>query len=114
MAEETRYNLSQKINDDQCGIKRCSEYFADIYIKKCNDEAWNSILEPCEDRDPTLNEEKVLEESHKIWNKRISRILCRAYGDGVINSEQLHILTSAFDPSQDHKVYGPNFNKGFK
>jgi hypothetical protein len=58
--------------------------------------------------------EEILKTTHDIWNASISRILCRAYGDRVINSEQLHILAAAFDPSQDHKVYGPNFDKGFR
>jgi hypothetical protein len=59
-------------------------------------------------------EKTVLERSHKIWNKQISKILCRAHSDRIINSEQLHILTAAFDPTQDHKVYGPFENTGFK
>lgn len=62
----------------------------------------------------TAIEQTMLEKTHKIWNKQISRILCRAYGDRVINSEQLHLLTAAFDPTQEHKVYGPSKDKGFK
>jgi len=42
----------------------------------------------------------VLRLTHRIWNRRISRILCHAYNRGVINSEQLHELTSRFDPTQ--------------
>lgn len=47
----------------------------------------------------------ILRLTHRIWNRRISMILCRAYNDRVINSEQLHILTSKFDPTQEHSVY---------
>lgn len=51
--------------------------------------------------------------THRTWNRRISAILCRAYSDGVINSEQLHRLAAAFDPTQDHQVYGPGRARGF-
>jgi hypothetical protein len=43
--------------------------------------------------------------THRIWNRRIAAILCRAYSEGVINSEQLHQLTAKFDPTQKHEVY---------
>lgn len=52
--------------------------------------------------------------THRTWNRRISAILCRAYDDRVINSEQLHRLTAAFDPTQDHQVYGPGRARGFR
>ena len=38
------------------------------------------------------------------WNRLIARVLCRAYSDGVISSQQLHILTREFDPTQDGTV----------
>lgn len=47
----------------------------------------------------------ILKLTHRLWNRQISRILCRAYSDRVINSEQLHILASKFDPTQKHSVY---------
>lgn len=47
----------------------------------------------------------ILRLTHRLWNRQISRILCRAYSQGVVNSEQLHILTAAFDPTQRHEVY---------
>lgn len=47
----------------------------------------------------------ILRLTHRLWNRRISAILCRAYSDRVINSEQLHILASKFDPTQKHEVY---------
>ncbi len=56
----------------------------------------------------------ILRCSHRLWNKQISRILCRAYSDGKINSEQLHVLSAAFDPTQKHMVYGLGSKQGFK
>lgn len=47
----------------------------------------------------------VLSATHRLWNRQISRILCRAYGERIINSEQLHVLASYFDPTQKHRVY---------
>ncbi len=47
----------------------------------------------------------VLKLTHRIWNREISRLLCRACEDGTINSQQLHVLASWFDPTQEHKVY---------
>jgi hypothetical protein len=47
----------------------------------------------------------ILRLTHRIWNRQISRILCRAYEDRIIDSRQMHILASYFDPTQDHKVY---------
>jgi hypothetical protein len=53
----------------------------------------------------------ILKTTHRIWNREISRILCRAKETGKINSEQLHILASAFDPTQIStcQVGKPNF-----
>lgn len=51
-------------------------------------------------------EDRFVRLTHRIWNRRISRIIYRAYNDNIIDSEQLHILASAFDPSQRHMVYG--------
>lgn len=56
----------------------------------------------------------VLKLTHRLWNREISRILCRAHGERLINSEQLHQLTAAFDPTQRHIVYGPRVYRGFK
>lgn len=47
----------------------------------------------------------LLKLTHRLWNRRIASILCRAYSASVINSEQLHILLAKFDPTQDHEVY---------
>lgn len=47
----------------------------------------------------------ILKATHRLWNRRISAILCRAYSDGTINSKQLHELTAMFDPTQSHSVY---------
>lgn len=47
----------------------------------------------------------ILKLTHRLWNRRISAILCRAYSARVINSEQLHVLASKFDPTQRHEVY---------
>lgn len=47
----------------------------------------------------------VLRLTHRLWNRRISAILCRAYQDRVIDSYQLHELAAMFDPTQDHHVY---------
>ena len=47
----------------------------------------------------------VLKRTHRIWNRRISSLLCRAYQRRVINSHQLHELTALFDPTQNHEVY---------
>ena len=49
----------------------------------------------------------ILRWTHRLWNREISRILCRAHERGVVNSEQLHILTSYFDPTQRHEVLRP-------
>ena len=59
-------------------------------------------------------ERLVLRLTHRLWNRQISRILCRAREDGVINSDQLHALTAAFDPTQRHIVYGDRVAHGFK
>ena len=56
----------------------------------------------------------ILRLTHRLWNKQISRILCRAYEDRVIDSKQMHILASAFDPTQDHHVYGVRSQRGFR
>lgn len=47
----------------------------------------------------------VLRKTHRVWNRVISRILCRAYSDNLINSYQLHELTAKFDPTQKHDCY---------
>ena len=54
----------------------------------------------------TMLEMKIIQWTHRLWNRQISRILCRAYNDRVIDSKQLHTLAAAFDPTQDHMVYG--------
>ena len=56
----------------------------------------------------------ILKLTHKLWNRQISRILCRAYGERIISSEQLHQLTAAFDPTQKHIVYGSRVGYGLK
>lgn len=43
--------------------------------------------------------------THSIWNREISRVLCEANEQRIINSSQLHTLASRFDPAQDHGVY---------
>lgn len=47
----------------------------------------------------------LLKWTHRLWNRQISRILCRAYEDRIINSHQLHELAAKFDPTQKHSVY---------
>jgi hypothetical protein len=47
----------------------------------------------------------ILKITHRIWNREISRISCNAYSKQLINSKQLHELTSKFDPTQKHEVY---------
>jgi hypothetical protein len=47
----------------------------------------------------------ILRLTHRLWNRRISSILCRAYSAGEISSETLHKLTAKFDPTQKHEVY---------
>lgn len=42
----------------------------------------------------------ILRLTHRMWNRRISRILCHAYDKRIINSLQLHELTARFDPTQ--------------
>lgn len=51
-------------------------------------------------------EDRIIRLTHRIWGYRIGRIICRAYNDGVINSEQMHTLLAAFDRTQRHMVYG--------
>lgn len=53
----------------------------------------------------------LLRITHRMWNRAISRILCRAYTERVINSEQMHVLASAFDPTQKHMIYGEHVNR---
>lgn len=48
---------------------------------------------------------QLLKLTHRIWNREISRILCLAYQEGLIDAEQLHELTADFDPTRSHKVY---------
>lgn len=47
----------------------------------------------------------VLKLTHRLWNHRISALLCRAQQQGKITSRQLHDLTAMFDPTQKHQVY---------
>lgn len=47
----------------------------------------------------------LLRLTHRIWNREISRALCIAYENHVINSSQLHVLTAMFDPTQKHNIY---------
>lgn len=47
----------------------------------------------------------ILKMTHKLWNGRISALLCRAYQRGTITSAQLHTLAAMFDPTQKHEVY---------
>lgn len=47
----------------------------------------------------------ILKWTHHLWNVRIFNIVSRLYDKRVINSEQLHIILSKFDPTQDHEVY---------
>lgn len=47
----------------------------------------------------------ILKLTHRIWNREISRILYRTYEQSLITSQQLHLLTSKFDPTQKHEVY---------
>jgi len=56
----------------------------------------------------------ILKLTHRLWNRQISRILCRACEERLISEEQLHQLTAAFDPTQRHIVYGSRVQKGFQ
>lgn len=56
----------------------------------------------------------ILKWTHRLWNRQIARILCRAHEERLITSEQLHQLLAAFDPTQNHIVYGPRVLCGFK
>lgn len=56
----------------------------------------------------------ILRWTHRLWNREISRILGRAYGDRVIDSRQMHLLASSFDPTQRHRVYGEHKERSFK
>lgn len=47
----------------------------------------------------------ILRLTHRLWNRRISALLCRAYERRVIDSKQMHILAAMFDPTQRHEVY---------
>ncbi len=47
----------------------------------------------------------ILRLTCRVWNRLISRQLCRHYNYGVINSRQLHILTADFDPTQKAVYY---------
>lgn len=59
-------------------------------------------------------EKLILKLTHRLWNRQISRILCRAKEEGIIDGEQLHTLTAAFDPAQRHIVYGPRVPFGIR
>jgi hypothetical protein len=48
----------------------------------------------------------VLWVTHRVWNREISRLICYAYEKGHINSAQMHILASWFDPTQPHCLVG--------
>lgn len=63
----------------------------------------------------------ILRLTHRLWNREISRILCRAHECRLVNSSQLHELAAAFDPTQGHRVYGAcrdvpfaNLESGFR
>ncbi|MEY2855665.1 MAG: hypothetical protein RL030_2797 [Pseudomonadota bacterium] len=47
----------------------------------------------------------ILRLTHRLWNRRISAILCRAYAANQISSRTLHALSTKFDPTQKHEVY---------
>ncbi len=47
----------------------------------------------------------ILRVTHRLWNRQISRALCIAYENNVINSAQLHTLAAMFDPTQKHIIY---------
>jgi hypothetical protein len=47
----------------------------------------------------------ILKLTHRLWNRRISALLCEACQQQKINSHQLHELTAMFDPTQRHQVY---------
>ena len=47
----------------------------------------------------------ILKLTHRMWNRRISAILCQAYQNRVINSHQLHELAAKFDPTTGGDVY---------
>lgn len=46
--------------------------------------------------------------THRIWNREIARLLCRAYSNRVIDSEQLHELAAMFDPTNPKNVVNRN------
>jgi hypothetical protein len=46
----------------------------------------------------------ILRSTCRRWNAIISKVLCRAYARGIINSQQLHILAKEFDPTQNGYV----------
>ena len=43
----------------------------------------------------------ILRFTHRLWNRRISSVLCRMYEDRVSDSRQLHELAARFDPTQE-------------
>jgi len=47
----------------------------------------------------------ILRLTHKMWNRRITAILCESYSRREIDSKQLHSLAAKFDPTQEHAVY---------
>ena len=55
----------------------------------------------------------ILKLTHRLWNRQISRILCRAREENIIDYEQLHVMLAAFDPTQKHIVYGDRVQHGF-
>lgn len=53
----------------------------------------------------------LLRLTHRLWNREISRILNTEYSLGLIDSRQLHILLSRFDPTQSHCRVGMTYGR---
>lgn len=51
----------------------------------------------------------IMKLTHRLWNREISRLLGREYQKGTIDSKQLHILLSRFDPTQSHCRVGRDY-----
>ena len=47
---------------------------------------------------------KIRKVTHRIWNQEIARLLLLAHSRREIDSHQLHVLASMFDPTQEHEV----------
>ena len=56
----------------------------------------------------------IIKLTHKLWNRHIFRILSRAYENRIIDSKIFHTLHAAFDPTQDHQLYGEGKIFGFR